>query len=206
MSDRPDFFRDFGIIPWEVPPPSGKIRCYFTWWRIISQYLGFLLLLVIGLGMGALFALTLAFPMNVVASAAVVVGFAFILYRGWRHDYLWVEMEETTIRARHYFSRRAVERELKDIEELTTMVFQLRSIETRIAEAFIGRIRGIEIRFRDGRTRVRVWRADPAMTNAKELIEAVIFRMWEIGPLDAEIVDFAGKPLIRRIYFKESVT
>jgi hypothetical protein len=40
------------------------------------------------------------------------------------------------------------------------------------------------------------------MTNAQELIEAVLYRMAEVRELDAEIVNFAGKPLVRNIHWK----
>ena len=42
------------------------------------------------------------------------------------------------------------------------------------------------------------------MTNAKELVEAIVYRMRERGEVDAEIVNLNGKPLVRRIYWKKS--
>ena len=36
-----------------------------------------------------------------------------------------------------------------------------------------------------------------------EEIEAIVHRMSELGAIDAEIIDFAGKPLVRRIHWKE---
>ncbi len=42
------------------------------------------------------------------------------------------------------------------------------------------------------------------MTNAKELIEAVVYRMSEHGEIDTEIAIWMRKPFIRRIYWKET--
>jgi hypothetical protein len=78
----------------------------------------------------------------------------------------------------------------------------MRNDIAHLTEALIGRVRGVEIRFRDKRTPIRISRADPAMTHAKELIEAIAYRMSEIGEIDAEVVEFEGKPLVRRIYWK----
>ena len=40
------------------------------------------------------------------------------------------------------------------------------------------------------------------MTNAQALIEAVLYRMSEVGQLEAEVVNFAGQPLVRNIHWK----
>jgi hypothetical protein len=96
-----------------------------------------------------------------------------------------------------------VERPVDDIEDLLTHVLQIRTLTTVIVEAWLGRVRGVEIRFYDQRTPLRVSRVDPAMKNAEELIQAVIYQMAKLGELDAEVIDFQGKPLIRRIYWKE---
>lgn len=68
----------------------------------------------------------------------------------------------------------------------------------------VGRVRGIMIRFPDKGTPLQVIRADSAMMNAKELIEAIVFRMSEQGKVDAKVIDFEGKPLIRRIHWKDA--
>jgi hypothetical protein len=58
------------------------------------------------------------------------------------------------------------------------------------------------IRFHDQCTPLQVCRADPAMKNSKELMEAIIYRMSEKGEVDAEVIDLEGNPLIRRIHWK----
>jgi hypothetical protein len=95
-----------------------------------------------------------------------------------------------------------IERDLGEIESLATMVYQVRSTATVVLEAWLGRIKGVEVRFRDRRTPLRIVRADPAMTNARELIEAIVFRMGQIREVDAEIVNWNGKPLVRYIHWK----
>jgi len=44
------------------------------------------------------------------------------------------------------------------------------------------------------------------MTNAQELVEAIIYRMSKTAELDAEIIDCEGIPLIRRIFRKQRST
>jgi hypothetical protein len=172
------------------------------WWHIFGQYLASALMAGFGLGITVLFALTLLLPINLIAASAALAGFGWIIHMATRHDYHWVELDGATLRAKHLYTRRIVERPLEEIEDLLTMVVMVRTAEVLLAEKWLGRVRGIEIRFRDKRTPQRVNRADPAMTNAKELIEAIVHKMSEIGAVDAEIIDFEGKPLIRRIYWQ----
>jgi hypothetical protein len=70
-----------------------------------------------------------------------------------------------------------------------------------VVNALLGRVKGMEIRFRDGRTPLRVSRADPKMTNAEELLQAVVYRMTEIGDIEPQVVGREGKPLVRSIHW-----
>ncbi len=203
MKDQPDFFRDFGILPDGVSPPAETVRSYLPWGHVIAQFLGTALMSGLGIGGALLMALTMPFPMNVFAPIAPLAGFGYIVYLATRNDYAWVELDGQQLRAHHLYTRRMIERPIEEIEELLTLVFQVRTAATLITEAWLGRVRGIEIRFRDKRTPFRVCRADPAMKNAKELIEAVVYRMSEKGEVDAEVINLEGKALIRRIYWKE---
>jgi hypothetical protein len=200
MKRQPDYFRDFGIIPYGVAPPPETVRCYLPWGHIIGQYVFTGVMAGFGIGIGTLFALTLPLPANVLASAAALGGFGCLVYLATRNDYSWVELDGETLRARHLYTQRVIERSIDEIEDLLTLVFQIRTVTVRITESWLGRVRGIEIRFRDKRTPLRVCRADPKMRNAKTLIEAIVYRMSEIGEVDAEIIDLEGKPIIRRIY------
>jgi hypothetical protein len=203
MSGPPDLFRDFGILPHGVAPPGGRVRAYLPWVHVIAQYLGTGLMAGLGIGMGLVLALTLPLPVNLLAAAATLAGFGYIVYRATRNDYSWVELDGDTIRARHLYTRRGVERSIEEIDDLLTYVFLVRTAETLLTDAWLGRVRGIMIRFRDQRTPLPVNRVDPAMTNARELIEAIVYRMSQKGEVDAEVISFEGKPLIRRIHWKD---
>jgi hypothetical protein len=136
------------------------------------------------------------------ACTAALMGFGAVLLLATHNDYGWVELDGQQLRAQHLYTRQIVERSIHEIESLGTMVLQVRRLETVITEKLLGRVKGVEIRFRDRRTPLRIMRADPAMTNAQALIEAVLYRMSETGPLEAEVVNFAGQPLVRNIHWK----
>src|SRR5205807_1608280 len=101
--------------------------------------------------------------------------FGSIVYIATRHDFAWVELDRNILFARHLYSGKVIVRKISEIEELITHVFLVRTEISQVHEALFGRIRGIEIRFGDGRTPLRVWRADPAMTNALSFMQALIF-------------------------------
>jgi signal transduction histidine kinase len=203
MPDTPDFFREFGILPYGKAAPPEKVRASFSRGTIVGQYIATALMSGFGLGVTALFAFTLPFPFNLLAALVAVAAFGYVVYFATRNDYAWIELENDVLRAKHLYTRRMVERPIEDIEDLLTLVIQVRTVAVRITEAWLGRIRGIEIRFQDKRAPLRVSRSDPAMKNAKELVEALIYRMGEKAPVEAEIIDLRGKPLVRRIFWKD---
>ena len=202
MAQEPDFFRDFGIIPHGVPAPTGIVRAYFPRGTMFSQYLGTLFFSGLAIALSGFLALYLPSPLNLLGSSCVLGLNGLWIYGVIRNDYAWIELEGDTLRARHLYTGRVVERSVDEIEDLLTNVLQIHDVTARIVEAWIGRVRGITIRFRDKRTPFPVSRTDPAMKNAKELIEAVIYRMWERGGVDAEFIDIEGRPLIQRVYWK----
>jgi hypothetical protein len=202
MKRQPDYFRDFGVIPHGVAPPPETVRSYLPWGHIIGQYVFTSVMAGFGVGIATLFAFTLPLPANALASAVTLGGFGYLVYLATRNDYSWVELDGETLRARHLYTQRVIERSIDEIEDLLTLVFQIRTAAVRITESWLGRVRGIEIRFRDKRTPFRVCRADPKMRNAKKLIEAIVYRMSQMGEVDAEMIDFEGKPMIRRIHWR----
>jgi hypothetical protein len=207
MGKQPDFFRDFGILPQDISAPPKTVRARLPWGHVIAQYLATSLMSTLGIAIGIrlLFSADPPFPWNILASAVAFAGFGYFVCRATRNDYCWVELDGSKLRARHLYTQRVVERSIEEIDDLLTLVLKVRSLATYVVEAWLlGRVRGIMIRFRDQRTPFQVSRADPAMKNAKELIEAVVYRMSEIGEIDFDIVGFAGKPLIRRIYWKRA--
>jgi hypothetical protein len=203
MSNAPDFFRDFGILPYGQAAPPEKVHCYLPWGHVVGQYIATGLMAAFGLGIGALFAFTVPLPFNVLAAVAPPLLAGALIYLATRNDYVWIELDGDTLRAKHLYTRRIVERPIEDVKDLLTLVIQVRTLAVAITEAWLGRIRGVEIRFRDGRTPLRISRTDPGMRNAKELVEALIYRMWQKGPVDAEIIHLNGKPLVRRIYWEK---
>jgi hypothetical protein len=183
--------------------PAEKVRASFSRGTIIGQYIATALMSGFGLGVAVLFAFTIPFPFNIAAALGAVALFGYVVYLATRNDYAWIELENDLLRAKHLYTSRVVERPIEEIDDLLTLVIQVRTLEVRVLEAWLGRIRGVEIRFQDKRTPLRVSRSDPAMKNAKELVEALIYRMGEKAPIDAEIIDLRGKPLVRRIFWKD---
>ena len=78
MPDTPDFFREFGILPYGKAVPPVKVRASFSRGTIIGQYIATALMSGFGLGITILFFFTLPFPFNLLAPlgtlAAVGVG------------------------------------------------------------------------------------------------------------------------------------
>jgi hypothetical protein len=202
MPRQPDDFRDFGVLPQGTALPPEHVRSFLSTGRIIGQYIATGLVAAVGLGLAVLLALTMPLPLNLLGSAAALAGFGTFVYLATHHDYRWVELDGKVLRAKHLYTGQVIERSIDDIECLGTMVYQVQTTETAVMEALLGRIKGIEVRFRDRRTPLRILRADPAMTHARELIEAIVFRMGEVREVDAEIVNFAGRPLVRHIHWK----
>src|SRR5262249_43326854 len=141
MAEHDRNFRDFGILPDDLQPPPDKIRCYFSPGRIVGQYLGTGIVASLGLGLAVLFALTMRFPMSSLACVATLAGFGAFVYLVARHDYRWVELEGNTLRAKHLYTGRTIERSVDEVECLRTIVYQVRRIETDIVEKLLGRVR-----------------------------------------------------------------
>jgi hypothetical protein len=203
MNERVSTFRDFGVLPTaDLEPPAAVVRCFLSLGRLIGQYIFSGIVAAVGIGLLALFAVVLPAPQSIVGGVAALLAFSAILCLATHNDYRWVELEGNTLRAKHAYTGRIVERTINEIDGLGTIVRQVRQRSTPIMERLLGRVKGIEIRFRDGRTPLRIHRADPAMTNAEELMKAVIFRMSQIDELEPEVVDFQGRPLVRAIHWK----
>jgi hypothetical protein len=202
MPEPPSTFRDFGIIPDDLPPPAETVRSCLSGVGLFGQYLTTGLVAAAGLGLTVLFAFAMPLSMSLLACPAALAGFGVFIYLATRNDYGWIELQGNTLRAKHLYTGRTVERAIGEIENLTTIVNLVRRLETVIQEKLLGRVRGIDIYLRGQQLPLRVMRTSPAMTNAKELIEAIVYRMQQSGEIDYEIVDFAGKPLLRKIFWK----
>src|SRR4051812_32184679 len=181
MDEAKQRFGDFGILPESVSPPAGPVRAGFSAGRVAGQYVGTGIVSLVGLGLAGLFFWLLPTPLNLLGGAAAVLAAGALVYLATRRDYRWVELDGRTLRAKHLYTGRVVERRVDDVESLGTMVYPVRTLAVAAVEGVLGRIKGIEVRFRDRRTPLRVMRADPAMTNARALIEAIVYRMSEAG-------------------------
>lgn len=201
MSSQRSTFHTFGILPDKLQPPVGVVRAELSPARIVGQYVFTVGLLALG---GLLVWFTqwlLPPPLGWFGCAASLLATLAFVILGTRRDYRWIELDGTTIRAKHLYTGRLVERSVADIAHLFSIVTPGHHLETAVANAILGRVKGMEIRFRDGRTPLRVNRADPKMTNAEELLQAVVYRMTEIGDIEPEVVTREGKPLVRCIHW-----
>jgi hypothetical protein len=203
MANPPDPFRNFGILPENAPVPPTRVRADFSTGTLIGQYVGGVFLSAIAVGIAVLCWFVMPFPGSIIFGALIVLGWGVLLYLLTRNDYAWVELDGTTLRAKHLYTGQLVERPLREVKDLFTHILPMQLVAAVLIEAWLGRIRGVVIRFRDGKTPLYVSRADPAMRNARELIQAIVYRMGQIAPLDAEVVDLEGAPLVRRVFWKE---
>jgi hypothetical protein len=206
MPDLSTTFRDFGILPDDLQPPPEKIRCFLSTSRIVSQYIATGIVSMLGLGLIIFIAMKMAPPLSLLGCIATLAGFAVFVDFVIHNDYRWVELDGIILRAKHLYTGRTIERSVNEIKSLNTINYSVRRLvrrcETKVAEKILGRVKCIDIRFRDGRTTLRIPLADPSMTNTQEIIEAVIYRMTQIGELDCKIAIFRRKPLLREIYWK----
>lgn len=200
MTASPSTFRDFGIIPDQLQPPPDVVRCYLSPGRIAGQYFATLLIAGVGAGLAALCFYYLPGALGLLGGSATVCGFGMLVYLGTRNDYRWIELAGEQLRARHLYTGGLVERPLAEVESLLTLVLSGASMEGQVIQALMGRVKGVQIQFRDGRTPLTVTRSDPAMTNGQQLIEAVVYRLSQLSELEPEIVDFDGAPLLRSMH------
>ena len=185
-------------------PPSEIVRCFFSTGRVVGQYIGTGIVSSLGIGFAVLFAFTMASPLNWLAASASLLAFGEFAYLATHNDYGRVELEAHNPRQAPVY-RRTIERDVDDIECLVTMVYPVKQAATIVMEKFLGRVKGIEIRFRDRRTPLRIMRADPAMTNASAFIEAVLYRMSRLREVEAETILLDGQPLVRNVHWKGEV-
>lgn len=202
MPDQSQTFRDFGIASDGLQPPPGRVRAEFPFTRIAAEYFCTILVSSIGIGLAVVFALTLSQPIAPLACAATLLSFAAIVYFATHNDYKCVELDGDTLRARHLYMGWTIQRSIRDIDSVHTIVHMGGDPGVAVMVAMLGRVMGVEIYFRNVREPLPIRRANPAMTNAHELIEAVLYRMSQLGELETDIVDRDGRPLVRSVHWK----
>ena len=202
MSQPAFAFRNFGIHPGDLPPPPESVRTFISFGRALGQYIATGFAALSGLGIFAAFLIFTPTWMAVLGCAATVTAFGVLIYFVIRHDYTSIELHGTTVTATHLYMGWALQRSLNDIECVRTIHLRAYNAHALISQKLLGRVKGVEIRFRGENTKLRILRSDPAMTNAQEMVEAILARMAEIGPLDAEVSDVEGQPLVRSIVWR----
>ncbi len=166
-----------------------KIRAFFTTGRAVGQFIGTAVMLAIGIAMLVFinrFTPAPPLQMRLIASASAFVAFASIIFQAVRLDHRWVELDGDKIRARHLYTAGVSEWSIAEI----------RGIAAR------GR-KGTEILFKNRRRPIRVTYFDPAMTNADDLIRAVVERMGKHKAVIAEFFDPDEKTRIRFAYWSD---
>ena len=202
-AERDELFRDFGIDVENITQPEyRRIRAEFSLLTIIGQWAGTVVMSSIGLGMAYVF-FFVPWPVNLPIMLLVLAGTACLIYFATRNDYSWVELEDNVIRARHMYTGRLIERTVDEIKELVPRVILGHSASAQIASAWMGRIRMMEIRFQDGKAPFQICRSDPAMSNAREFMVALVYQMSQHGEVATEVTTLDGRPLLKRICWKQ---
>lgn len=201
--ERDEVLRTYGISPKRTEAPKEVIRSRLTAGNIFGQWIAFLMfgagpvalailllivvpVLEVRLGLGAFFGLF-----------GLIVGFLIA-----RDVNEWVELDGNSLRWKHLFTRLVDERPVSELESIETLTLAFRTVTVKIVEGMYGRIKGFEFRFPHMKQGIRIFRADPTMTNVRELLEGVIAKMYENGEVIPEVEDFEGTPLVRRLTLK----
>lgn len=198
--ERDEILRTFGILPERIQPVRGVIRSRLTTANIVGQWIAFLMF---GLGPFLLGLLLLA----VVPILEVRLGVGgFLCVLGLILGFLiardvneWVELDGSAFRWKHLFTWQVNERAVSELESIETLTLAFKTHGTEIIEAMYGRIKGFEFRFPHMKQGVRIFRTDPTMTNVRELVEAVVARMYQYGDVVPDMENFEGTPLVRRL-------
>ena len=198
--ERDDLLRYYGIVPKRFDPPKVAIRSRLTGGNIFGQWLAFLMFGVCPLLLAVL--LLIVVPVLEVrlglaaafGSIGLILGFLIA-----RDVNEWVELDGNLLRWKHLFTRIVDERSISELDSIVTLTLAYRTVTVKIVEGMLGRIKGFEFRFLNMKQGIRIFRADPKMTNVRELLEGVIARMYENGEVVPQIEDFEGTPLVRRL-------
>jgi hypothetical protein len=201
---RDETLRRYGIVPKRKSSAPGRVRSSLTTGNVVGQWIAFVMLGIGPVALGVLLLLVVPLPSVKfgVGGFFCVLGLVLGILIAWDVNE-WVEIDGNTFRWKHLFTRQVKQREVGDLEAVVTLTLAFRTVTVRAMEGMFGRIKGFEFRFRGMRHGVRVFRADPSMTNVRELIEEVVSAMYQFGEVVPEIVNFDGEPLIRRLTFRQ---
>lgn len=202
MSEPPTTFRELGILSAGPFTPPETIRASLSTVRAIVEMFGGVFVVTLGVGLTALAGCWLPSPLNLLGVSAFFLAFASLIPLATQHDYHWIELDGDTIRAKHLHTGRLVERSVEDIASLASIVRPIKGVGTTVGKPWNAHVQGVEIRFRDGQTPLRVLRRGPPMSNAQRFIETLIHRMARRGEVDAQVGSFFGLSVLWSVYWK----
>ena len=206
---------DFGFLPGFPQRAPARVRSEMSGGNVFGQYLmsfimlggcggafglGGVVCLVVGLrGWGTRDAI---FAMGSPLFLAAAVAFAVITWKVMARSNRWVELDGDRVRARNLYTGRVLERSVWEIQEITTEVFVVATAGVYVTEALHGRVRGFAILFPDVPGGIRVYQ--PEMRGVGELMEGLVAKLSERGRVVSEIIEFDGRPMIRRLVWESS--
>ena len=191
--------RDYGFVPGMISTSQGTVRCSMPTGSLIGQWIAFGL---IGLAPIPFWIVGFAFapdPFTQVTMVFLCFAQLWVCHLIAHDVNQWVELDGRTFRWKHGFTGIINERDIGDIDGIKTLTLTYRTVVVKIVEHLLGRIKGFEFQFFDMKQGVRIFRADPQMTNVAELLEAVVKEMSKYGHLELETEIFEQAPLIRRL-------
>ena len=134
----------------------------------------------------------------------LAAGMAFLIYFATRNDYRWIELDGPLLTAKHLYTGALVIREIDEIAEVRTITMPQVDLASSLTAGWLGRVKGFRILFRDGKAPLHVNRTDPAMKDACLFMESLFQAMKEAAPVEAEVADIDGSPLVIRVSWKRS--
>jgi hypothetical protein len=125
-----------------------------------------------GLGVAFVIVTAASFGSLLVLPFGMVLSF-FAAYHMLR-SYHWVELDAGVIRGVKFWTRKYIERKIEDVSQIVPLHPIDRSPVSSIINKLLGRVRGYEVHFTNGATRITLVRHD--MTNVDFLIGELLKR------------------------------
>lgn len=212
--DKNNPIRDYGVLPAAGKIPVGQVRSELTRGNIFGQYLMTFLMLggcagpflvfgiiaaIVGLHSWGTKYAVLIIGLPVMGSLACFL--VWVTMKVVNRSNRWVELDGDIVRAKNLYTGKLTERRVAEIEEITTEVYLVANAAVRLTELFQGRVRGFAIKFPDLPEGIRVYR--PEMNNVEGLIQAIAAKMSEHGSVAPEVINFEGRPMIRRLVWED---
>ncbi len=202
MSEDRPAFHDLGILPVDLREPAAQIRASLTSGRVVAQFIVVWLTTAAVLAAAVFYYFTSPPVLNILGVVTTVAAIAAFLFMAMRRSNRWVELDGHQLRAQRLYTGQQVQHTVDDISSVVTIYLGAGRTELDVLNKLFGRVKGVEIQFKDGRTPLRIYRTDPAMTNAQEIVEAILFRMQETRELDVDATMEQDRLLVKSIQGK----